>query len=132
MHVKQYDPAAPRSKKRQQISQENVAPRKNPTKRQCVSLSTMITSPKGHELVDIHARMSPSARMDLALKVLDVGNLSIPGLLKHRLASAATGHFRNAFLAEGGGFEVLLKELVAQYPAAEDCIPRAVGDDIVL
>lgn len=112
-----------------------MAPCDNPAKRQRVSSSTsntMITPPKSHELIDIHARMNPSARMDLALKVLDVGNLSIPGLLTHRLASAATGHFQNTFLAEGGGLETFLKELVAQYPAAENCISRAVGHDIVL
>ena len=28
--------------------------------------------------------------------------------------------------------EALLKELVVQYPAAEDCISWAIGDDIVL
>lgn len=70
--------------------------------------------------------------MDLALKVLDVGNLSIAGLLMHRLTPAGTCHFKNAFLSEGGGLETFLKELVELYPAAEDCISRAVGHNITL
>ena len=65
--------------------------------------------------------------MDLALKVLDIGGLSITRLLMHRLGSAETSHFKNAFLSEGGGLEKSLKELVERYPAAGDRISRAVG-----
>lgn len=79
------------------------------------------------DFIDIHARLSPSACMDLALKVLDVGDLSIPGLLMHRPASARTRHFETAFLSEGGGLDKFLKKLVEQFPAAEDCIFRTVG-----
>jgi hypothetical protein len=82
--------------------------------------------------VDIHARLSPSARMDLALKVLDVGDLSILGLLSHRLASARTRHYETALLSKGGGLEKFLEELVTQFPAAEDCVFRAVGRNITL
>jgi hypothetical protein len=92
----------------------------------------MTTTPIIHELVDVRARLSPSARMDLALKVLDVGNLSVAMLLMHRLDSAATRHFENSFLSAGGGLETFLKELVGRYPVAEDCISRAVGYDITL
>lgn len=70
--------------------------------------------------------------MDLALKVLDVGNLSVAGLLMHRLTSAGTCRFKNKFLSEGGGLEAFLKELVERYPAAEDCISRAVGHNTTL
>ena len=129
-HIKQYDPNAPRSKKR---PRGNVTLPDDTSERPQVSSSTSDgTAPLDHNFVDIHARLSPSARMDLALKVLDVGDLSIPGLLMHRLASARTRHFETAFLSEGGGLDKFLKELVEQFPAAEDCIFRAVGRDSVL
>ena len=70
--------------------------------------------------------------MDLALKVLDVGNLSVAGLLMYRLTSAGTSHFKNTFLSKGGGLEIFLKELVEQHLVAEDCISRAVGHGITL
>jgi len=70
--------------------------------------------------------------MDLALKVLDVGNISVTRLLLHRLDSAETCHFKNAFLSDGGGLEMFLEKLVKQYPAAEGCISRAVGHDLTL
>jgi len=129
-----YDPAAPKPKKRPRIPQENITPPDNPAKRPRVSSTpnAMTTTPITRELVDIHARLNPPARMDLALKVLDVGNLSITKLLMHRLDSAGTCHFENAFLSEGGGLENFLKELVEQYPAAEDCIFRAAGHNLTL
>jgi hypothetical protein len=119
----QYDPVAPQSKKC--IRRSATLP-DNPTKRLRVSSvsDTMTATPVTRELVDIRARLDPSARMDLALKVLDIGHLSVTKLLMHWLGS---GHFKTAFLSEGGGLEVLLEELVDQYPVAEDCISRAVG-----
>ena len=92
----------------------------------------MTTSPAAHELVDIRARLDPSARMKLALRVLDIGNIPITRLLMYRLESAETCHFKNAFLSEGGGLEFFLKELVERYPAAEDCISQAVGYNLTL
>ena len=105
----------------------------NPIKRSRGSSSNhaMDTAPTQH-LVDVHARLSPSARMDLALDVLNVGNLSITGLLMHRLASSKTARFRNMFFSEGGGLEIFLRGLVEQYPVAEACIFRAVGHDHAL
>lgn len=64
--------------------------------------------------------------------MLDIGYLSITGLLMHRFTSAGTCHFENAFLSEGGGLETFLKELVERYPAAEDCISRVVGHTATL
>ena len=129
-----YDPATRRPGKRPRKSKENTAPPNNPAKRARVSLSsdTMNTPLAARELVDIRARLDPSARMGLALKVLDVGNISITRLLMYRLESAETCHFKNAFFSEGGGLETFLKELVEQYPAAEDCISRAVGYNLTL
>ena len=75
----------------------------------------IITPPKGQEFIDIHVRTSPFACMELAPKVLDVGNLLIPELLRHQLTSVVAGHFQNAFFAEGGGLGMLLRELVAEY-----------------
>ena len=101
MHVKQYNPTTLKSKNVSK-SQQNVAPRDGPAKRQSVPFSTsnmMTTPPKGQESIDIHTRMSPSACMDrLVLKVSDVEDLLIPGLLRHWLTSAVTGYFRNASL----------------------------------
>ena len=91
----------------------------------------MDAAPTQH-LVDVHARLSPSTRMDLALDVLNVGNLSITSLLMHRLASSKTSHFRNTFFSEGGGLEIFLRGLVEQYPVAEACIFQAVGHDHAL
>ena len=70
--------------------------------------------------------------MDLALRVLDVGDLSITRLLTYRLHSAETSHFKNAFFSEGGGLETFLKGLVEQYPAAADCVSRAIGHNTIL
>ncbi|KAF9652140.1 hypothetical protein BDM02DRAFT_3197270 [Thelephora ganbajun] len=92
----------------------------------------MTATPTAHELVDIHARLSASARIDLALNVLGVGNLSITAFLMYRLHSADTCHFKNAFSSEGGGLETFLKELAAQYPAAEGCIFWAAGHNLTL
>lgn len=130
--MSQFIPYDPRPKKRPRTSNSTLPD--NSTKRVRVSLSpdTMTTPPVSRELVDIHARLDPSARMKLALKVLDVGSISIARLLMYRLESAETCHFKNAFLSEGGGLEILLKELVEQYPAAEDCISRAVGYNHIL
>ena len=132
-----YDPAAPKSKKRLRTSKENLTPRSNSVKRPRISSTsnTMATAPitgKPTETVDIHARLDPSARMRLALEVLDVGGLSITKLLMFRLGSSETSHFKNAFLSEDGGLEKFLNELVEQYPASEDCIARAVGHHITL
>lgn len=130
----QYNPAASRPKKRPRIPQANVTPPDNPAKRPRFSTTrnTMITTPISCEPTNIHARLNPSARMDLALKVLDIGGLSITGLLMHRLNTSDTCHFEKAFLSEGGGFEILLKELVEGYPAAGDCIFRVAGHSLVL
>jgi hypothetical protein len=92
----------------------------------------MTTTPIANEFVDIHARLDPSARMDLAMSVLAVGNLPITGLLMHRLGSSKTSHFKNAFFADGGGLEIFLKELVKRFPDAETCISRAVGRNAAL
>ena len=92
----------------------------------------MTATQPDHDFVDIRARLSLSARMDLALKVLDIGGLSIPGLLMYRLGSARTRHFEAAFLSEGGGLDKFLKELIEQFPAAEDRIFRAVGHNATL
>lgn len=94
----------------------------------------MTGAPTNHEsiLVDIRARLSPSARMDLALDVLEVGKLSITGLLMHRLGAATTRHFENTFLSAGGGLETFLKELAERYPAADECISRVVSHDSIL
>jgi hypothetical protein len=130
--IKQYVPTAQRPKKR---PRGNINLPDNSAKRPRIlsfTSNTMTAALPDHDLVDIRARLSPSARMDLALKVLDVGDLSILGLLLHRLASAKTRHFETAFLSEGGGLEKFLEELVTQFPAAEDCIFRAVGHDITL
>lgn len=70
--------------------------------------------------------------MDLALKVLDIGDLSITRLLMHRLGSADTRHFESAFLSEGGGLETFLEELVERFPAAAGSISRVVGHDVIL
>jgi len=134
-HIKQYDPAALRQKKRMRIPTENSISLDNNAKRRRVSFGTSNATNGTYssgEFVDIHAWLSASARMDLVLQVLDVGNLSIAGLLLHRLDSAGTHHYRNTFLAEGGGLETLLKELVAWYPVTEDCVLRAVGHDATL
>jgi hypothetical protein len=69
--------------------------------------------------------------MDLALRVLDVGDLSITRLLMHRL-NAETAHFKNAFLADEGGLETFLTELVEQHLAAKTCISRAIGHETIL
>jgi hypothetical protein len=124
----QYNPTALQSKKR--IRRSATLP-DNPAKRLRVSSAsdTMTATPVTRELVDIHARLDPSARLDLALKVLDIGHLSVTKLLMHRLGS---GQFRTAFLSEGGGLEVFLEELTDQYPVAEDYISRAVGHETVL
>ena len=134
MEFVQYNPTAPKQKKRPRIPQENIAPLDNPAKRPRVSSASniMTATPVTHGLVDIHARLSPSACMDLALKVLDVGNLSVAGLLMYWLTSVGTSRFKNAFLSEGGGLEIFLKELVEQHLVAEDCISRAVGHGITL
>lgn len=134
MQIKQYDPAT-KPKKRPRLSEATVTPSDIPAKRPRFSSSisdAMATTPITHASIDIRARLSPAARMDLALKVLDVGNLSITGLLMYRLASAGTGHFRNAFLSEGGGLEIFLKELIGQYPVAENRIFQAVGHNFTL
>jgi len=91
-------------------------------------------TPTTHEprLVDIRARLGSSARMNLTLEVLDVGKLSVIGLLMHRLDSAVTRRFENGFLSAGGGLETFLRELVERYPAAQDCISRVVSHDITL
>ena len=118
-----------KSKKRLGASHEDTTTTLgNPVKRSRGSSSnhTMDTAPTQH-LVNVHARLSPSAHMDLALDVLNVGNLSITSLLMHRLASSKTSHFRNTFFSEGGGLEIFLRGLVEQYPVAEACIFRAVG-----
>ena len=92
----------------------------------------MTATPQTHELVDICARLGPSARMDLALRVLDVGDLSITQLLEYQLDSAETSHFKNAFFSEEGGLETFLKGLAERYPAAIDCISQAIGHNAVL
>jgi hypothetical protein len=127
----QYDPTAQKLKKCPRVSPGVTTPSGNPTKRPRIS-PTMTTTPGTHELVDIHARLSPSARMDLALKVLDIGSLSITKLLKHRLDSTEPCHFKNMFLSEGGGLELFIKELVEQHPTTEDCISQVVGHNLVL
>ena len=70
--------------------------------------------------------------MDLALKVLDVGNLLATGLLMYRLTSMGASHFKNTCLSEGRGLETFIKELVEWYPATEDCIPWAFRCGIIL
>ena len=70
--------------------------------------------------------------MDLALRVLNIGDLSITRLLAYRLDSAETLHFKNAFFSERGGLETFLKGLVERFPAAVDCVSRAVGQNIIL
>ena len=129
-----YDPVVRRLGKHPRKLKENTTPPNNPAKQACVSLSsdTMNTPLEACELVNIHARLDPSARMGLALKVLDVGNILITRLLMYRLKSAETCHFENTFFSEGGGLETFLEELVEQYPAAEDCISRAVGYNLTL
>ena len=67
--------------------------------------------------------------MDLALRVLDIGDLSITRLLAYRLDSAETSHFKNAFFSERGGFETFLKGLVERFPAAVDCVSLKEDDD---
>ena len=135
MEFVRYDPIASKSKKRLRVPEHSPTSVDNPAKRlrTVPTLAGAMTStPVTGELVDIHARLDPSARMELALKVLDVGSLSITRLLMYRLNSAGTRHFEKAFLSEGGGFETFLKELVEQYPTAEDCISRAVGHGLTL
>ena len=126
-----YDPAALSRK-----AFTNV-PLSNSVKRPRISSAsnTMATAPitgKSAETVNIHARLDPSARMRLALEVLDVGGLSVTKFLVSRLDSSESSHFKDAFLSEGGGLEKFLNELVEQYPASEDCIARAVGHHITL
>ena len=135
MQFKLYDPAASKAKKRP--PQENVAIPDHPAKRPRFSpsaLAAMTTTPQTNEpaLIDIRARLSPSARMNLALEVLDVGKLSVAKLLMHRLDSAVNRRFENGFLSAGGGLETFLRELTDRYPAAQDCISRVFGHDITL
>ena len=49
----------------------------------------MTATPVTHELVDICVRLSPSAWVDLSLKVFGIGDLLITKLLMHRLGSTA-------------------------------------------
>ena len=91
----------------------------------------MTTTPVTRGLVDIHTGLNSSTRMDLALKVLDVGNLPVAGLSRYWITSVRTDWFENTFLSEGGGPEMFLsEELFEQYPAAEYCISRAVRHSI--
>ena len=120
---KQYNPTASKSKKRPQIPEASATTPDNTAKQARFSSSTsrtMTANPQTLELVDIHARLSPSTRMDLALRVLDVGNLSITRLLNYRLDSAEMSHFENSFFSEGGGLETFLNELIERYPAAAE------------
>ena len=135
MQFKLYNPAASKAKKRP--PQENETVPNHPAKRPRVSPSTpaaMTTTPQTNEpaLIDIRARLSPSARMNLALEVLDVGKLSVAKLLMHRLDSAVNRRFENGFLSAGGGLEMFLRELTDRYPASQDCISRVFGHDITL
>jgi len=126
----------PHSRQAEKTSSDTPGERRptdNPAKRSRVSsapnamTATLIT----RDIVDIHARLDPSTRMDLSLKVLDIGNISITKLLMHRLDSADTCHFENALLSEGGLVH-FLKKLVERYPAAEGCIFRAAGHNLTL
>ena len=136
IRIKPYDPTTPKEPKKR-LRQENVIPPDNTAKRPRFLTSTsdaMATTliPTVHDFVDVHAMLSPADRMNLALRVLDIGGLSITELLMHRLTSAGTRHFENSFLSEGGGLEIFLKGLIGQCPAAQDRIFRAVGHKIAL
>ena len=131
MEFVQYNPTAPKQKKRPRIPQENIAPLDNPAKRprcfECHDRNSSNPWTYRHS-----CKAEPLCSLDLSLKVLDVGNLLVAGLLMYRLTSTGTSRFKNAFLSEGGGLETFFKELVVQHPAAEDCISRAVGHGITL